>query len=185
MTARNNTFLHSLNPEIFKKWIFFSSSVKGILTCCIMHNFPQVITNIKTKKKITHSDCTQTSFLNRIQLFSVYRNKWHVSVTISNTDTWCSLCWKKSSQISEVFRAHENRFIRKKNIALVLISSKDFLVVKQSLGTLGSYVLINPQQHLFLGNSIYKYFRELGVHKAETYCLTDSFRCHWTHQTLS
>lgn len=54
MTARNNTFLHSLNPEIFKKWIFFSSSVKGILTCCIMHNFPQVITNIKTKKNRLH-----------------------------------------------------------------------------------------------------------------------------------
>lgn len=157
MTARNNTFLHSLNPEIFKKWIFFSSGVKGILTCCIMHNFPQVLTNIETKKLITHSDCTRTSFLNRIQLFSVHRNRWHVSVAVSNTETQCSFSWKKSSQISEVFTAHENKFIRKKNLALVLLSTDVFLVAKESLGGLGSHVL--TRLNLFLGNSIYKYFR--------------------------
>lgn len=61
-----------------------------------------------------------------------------------------------------------------RKISLVLVSSKEFFS-HQSLGALGSYVLTNPQQHLFLGNSIYKYYRELRVHKAETYCHMDSF----------
>lgn len=84
------------------------------------------------------------------------------------------LVLQNSSQVSKVFTTHEKRFIRRTSLAFVLFSSV-FLVAKQSLGPLGSYTLTNTQQRSFLGNSVYKYFGELAVHKAEMYCLMDSF----------
>lgn len=121
-----------------------------------MHNFPQIVTNIQTTttKLITHSDCAQTSFLNRIQLFAVYRNKLHVSITISNTETWCSLSWKHHTRYRSIHLSWEQIYLEGKSLSChcFLIS---FLADNQSLGALGLYVLTSPQQHLVLGNSIY------------------------------
>lgn len=160
MSARNNSFLHSLKPEILKKWIFISSSAKGILTCCIMHSFPQM----KKKKKrifktplIAHSGI-KTRSPNSVQLFLMYRKKWHVSVTISNTKTWCSLSWKNRPRYQNYLWLTRTGLLRRKVLLLSLVPQRFFLAAKQSLGALGSDVSINPQHHLFLGNSVSSYF---------------------------
>lgn len=119
-----------------------------------MHTFPQVVTNIQTTTKlIAHSDCAQTSFLNRIQLFAVYRNKLHVSITISNTETWCSLSCKHCARYQSIHLSWEQIYLEEKSLSChcFLISFFSW----QSLGALGLYVLTSPQQHLVLGNSIY------------------------------
>lgn len=154
MTARNNLSLHSLNPEIFKKWIFFNSSVKDILTCCIIHNFPQVITNIKIQKHlITHSYCIQLCINFNTATFSVQSK---ICVTIPSTETWC-FC--PENIIPDIRNIHCSREQLETSFSL-FSSFLCKLVSCQCLKVSSSSVLDNLQQHFFLENSNYKCFRE-------------------------
>lgn len=165
MTARNNTFLHSLNPEIFKKWIFFSGSVKGILRCCIMHNCPTVKTNIKT---------TKTIFSYTFWLYSKQLPQQNTATSCIEEQMTCKCNHiKHGKMMFFVLKKNHPRYqeyskpmrtdLLGRKISLLSLFPPKFLVAKQSFGALGSYVLTNPQQHLFWGNATYKCFRELRV----------------------
>lgn len=148
MTARNNRFLHSLKPEFLKKWIFISSSAKGILTCCIMHNFKLKKKRIFKTPLITHSDGIKNRSLNTAQLFPMYRNKWHVSVTISNTETWCSLSCKNCPRYQNYLWLMRTDLLRRKFLRFSL-ALRSFFSCQTVLGGFGFICINQPTASFF------------------------------------